>query len=322
MNTGSGGHPSTPAAGRNGRYMLGIVTVRYDLHSPEEVPVNKLIITCAPVGAETMKTDHPGHPYGPEEIAIAAIEAVRAGASIVHLHVREDDGTPSQSPTKFAEAIRHIKEEVDCIIQISTGGAVTATEEERLLPITELIPPPEMATLTMGTVNFGEEVFMNPPGLIRRFIAEFGRRGIRPELEIFETGQLEAALRLIRKGELVGPQHFDFVLGVPGAMAGTPANLMHLVSLLPEGHTWSVAGIGASELVLGTMAIAIGGHVRVGFEDNIYYRKGELAESNAQLVGRIARIGRELDRPPASAAETRKMLGLPLRKPPRLVQGK
>jgi 3-keto-5-aminohexanoate cleavage enzyme len=296
--------------------------LRYDPSDTEEVPVNKLIITCAPVGAETMKSDHPSHPYGPEEIAIAAIEAVKAGASIIHLHVREDDGTPSQSPTKFAEAIRHIKEEVDCIIQISTGGAVTATEDERLLPVTELIPPPEMATLTMGTVNFGDEVFLNPPALIRRFIGEFSRRGIRPELEIFETGHLEAALRLIRKGDLVGPQHFDFVLGVPGAMAGTPANLMHLVSLLPEGHTWSVAGIGAAELTLGTVAVALGGHVRVGFEDNIYFRKGELAESNAQLVGRIARIGRELDRPPATAAEARKVLGLPLRKPPRLTPSK
>jgi 3-keto-5-aminohexanoate cleavage enzyme len=275
--------------------------------------MDKLIITCAPVGAETMKSDNPNHPYGPEEIAIAAIGAVRAGASVIHLHVREDDGTPSQSPTLFAEAIRHIHDEVDCIIQISTGGAVSATEDERLLPVRELIPPPEMASLTMGTVNFGDDVFWNPPSLIKTFLAEFKKKGIKPELEIFEAGHLANALRLIKAGDLEGSQHFDFVLGVPGAMAGTAKNLMHLVESLPAGHTWTVAGIGSAELSLGTIAIALGGHVRVGFEDNVFYRKGELARSNAQLVERIARIGKELNRTVATPAEARDILGLPVR---------
>lgn len=275
--------------------------------------MDKLIITCAPVGAEVMKRDNPNVPYGPEEIAMAAIEAVRAGASVIHLHMREDDGSPSQSPTKFAECIRHILDEVDCIIQISSGGAVTATEDERLLPVRELIPPPEMASLTMGTVNFGDDVFWNSPKLIRTFAAEFKKRGIKPELEIFESGHLTTAIRLIREGVLEGPQHFDFVLGVPGAMAGTPQNLMHLVQALPPGHTWTVAGIGAAELTLGIMAIALGGHVRVGFEDNVYYRKGELARSNAQLVERMARIGKEAGRPAATPAEARELLGMPAR---------
>lgn len=277
--------------------------------------MDKLIITCAPVGAEAMKRDNPNVPYGPEEIAIAAIDAVRAGASVIHLHIRDDDGTPTQSPTKFAEAIRHIRDEVDCIIQISTGGAVTATEDERLLPVRELIPPPEMATLTMGTVNFGSEVFWNPPKLIRTFLSEFKRRGIKPELEIFEAGHLAYAVRLAKEGQLAGPQHFDFVLGVPGAMAGTAKNLLHLVESLEPGNSWSVAGIGAAELKLGTIAIALGGHVRVGFEDNVFYRKGELARSNAQLVERIARIGRELNRGIASPQEARDCLGLPPPKP-------
>lgn len=272
--------------------------------------MEKLIITCAPVGAETMKSDNPDHPYGPEEISIAAIAAVKAGASIVHLHVREDDGTPSQSPTLFAEAIRHILDEVDCIIQISTGGAVTASEDDRLLPVRELIPPPEMASLTMGTCNFGSAVFWNPQTLIERFLSEFKKRGIKPGLECFEAGHVSNALRLLRRGLLDGPQHFEFVLGVPGAMTGAADNLTHLVRMLPgeAGHSWSVAGIGAAELPLGAMAIALGGHVRVGFEDNVFYRKGELARSNAQLVERVARIGRELDRPPATAAEAREML--------------
>ncbi|MBI6546250.1 MAG: 3-keto-5-aminohexanoate cleavage protein [Cyanobacteria bacterium NC_groundwater_1444_Ag_S-0.65um_54_12] len=272
--------------------------------------MDKLIITCAPVGAETMKSDNPHQPYGPEEIALAAIAAVRSGASIIHLHVREDDGTPSQSPTLFAETIRHIKAEVDCIVQISTGGAVSATEEERLLPIRELIPSPEMASLTMGTCNFGDGVFWNPLGLIKRFLAEFQRHGIKPELEIFELGHLDNALRLLKEGALAGPQHCDFVLGVPGAMAATPANLLQLVSRMPAGSTWTVAGIGKAELLLGTIAIAIGGHVRVGFEDNVFYRKGELALSNAQLVERMKRIAAELNRPVATPAEARAILKL------------
>ncbi len=272
--------------------------------------MDKLIITCAPVGAETMKSDNPNHPYGPEEIAIAAIGAVKAGASIVHLHVREDDGTPSQSPTLFAEAIRHILDEVDCIIQISTGGAVTATEDDRLLPVRELIPPPEMASLTMGTCNFGNSVFWNSPALIERFIGEFKKRGIKPGLECFEAGHVASALRYLRRGLLDGPQHFEFVLGVPGAMTGAADSLMHLLRMLPENaqHTWSVAGVGAAELPLAAIAIALGGHVRVGFEDNIYFRKGELAHSNAQLVERVARLGRELNRPVATAIEAREML--------------
>lgn len=275
--------------------------------------MDKLIITCAPVGAETMKIDNPNHPYGPEEIAISAIQAVQAGASIIHLHVREDDGTPSQSPTLFAECIRHILEEVDCIVQISTGGASTATEDERLLPVRELIPPPEMASLTMGTVNFGDEVFFNPPSLIKRFAEELKRKGIKGELEIFEAGHVTSAFKLIKQGLLDGPHHFNFVLGVPGAMAATVDNLIHLVRMLPAGYTWTVAGMGAGELTLGTMAIAMGGHVRVGFEDNVYYRKGELARSNAQLVERIARIGKELNRDVATASEARQILGMAAR---------
>lgn len=272
-----------------------------------------LIITCAPVGAEVMKKDNPQAPYSPAEIAREAIEAVRAGASIVHLHAREEDGSPSQRTERFAEAIRLIRQEVDPIIQISTGGAVTATPDERLQPVRELSPAPEMASLTLGTVNFGNDVFWNPPDLIETFARDFQKRGIKPELEIFEAGMMTTAQRLVKKGLLEGPLHFDFVLGVPGALAGTPENLMFLYSQLPADATWTVAGIGAAELKLGTMAIALGGHVRVGFEDNVFYRKGELATSNAQLVARIARIAHELDRPVATPDEARTLLKMPQR---------
>lgn len=272
-----------------------------------------VILTCCPVGAEVTRDQHPRFPYTPEEIAREAIAAVRAGAALVHLHVREADGTPSQDPAIFAEVIRLIQAEVDPIIQISTGGAVTATVDDRLRPVRELKPPPEMASLTMGTVNFGDEVFWNPPSLIETFAREFGERGIKPELEIFEPGMIASALRLVKKGILKGPLHFDFVLGVPGASPATPQALMYMIEQLPADATWTVAGIGAAELTLGTIAMAMGGHVRVGFEDNLYYRKGELAESNAQLVARMARIAEELNRPVATPDQARELLTMPIR---------
>ncbi len=274
---------------------------------------NPLIITCSPVGAEVTKAENPAAPYTPAEIANEAIAAVKAGASIIHLHAREADGTPSQRTELFAEAIRLIRQEVDAIIQISTGGAVTATPDERLQPVRELDPAPEMASLTLGTVNFGNDVFWNSPDLIETFAKEFQERGIKPELEIFDAGMMATAQRLVKKGLLNTPLHLDFVLGVPGAMAGTPENLMFLYGQLPAGATWTVAGIGAAELKLGTIAIALGGHVRVGFEDNVFYRKGELATSNAQLVERIARIAAELDRPVATPEEARALLSMPQR---------
>lgn len=274
---------------------------------------NPVILTCCPVGAEVTRDQHPRFPYTPEEIAREAIGAVRAGASIVHLHVREGDGTPSQDPEIFEAVIRHIRAEVDPIIQISTGGAVTATVDDRLRPVRELAVAPEMASLTMGTVNFGDEVFWNPPSLIETFAQAFGERGIKPELEIFEPGMVTSALRLLKKGILRGPLHFDFVLGVPGASPATPKALMHMIDLLPPDATWTVAGIGAAELTLGTIAMAMGGHVRVGFEDNLYYRKGELAESNAQLVARMARIAAELNRPVATPDQARELLTMPIR---------
>lgn len=272
-----------------------------------------VILTCCPVGAEVTREQHPGVPYTPSEIAAAAIASVHAGAAIIHLHVREDDGTPSQRPEVFAEVIRLIRTEVDPILQISTGGAVTASAEERLQPVTMLAPAPEMASLTMGTVNFGDDVFWNPPSLIETFAREFAERGIKPELEIFEPGMIVSALRLLKRGILQGPLHFDFVLGVPGASPGTLQALMHMLALIPADATWTVAGIGASELSLGMIAMTLGGHVRVGFEDNLYYRKGELAASNAQLVARMARIALEANRPVATPDQAREILKMPIR---------
>jgi 3-keto-5-aminohexanoate cleavage enzyme len=269
--------------------------------------MQKLIITAALTGAEVTRAQQPALPITPIEIAIAAEECARAGASIVHVHARNPDGSPTQDKETYRQIIDAIKARCDVIVQVSTGGAVGMTPQERLAPVTLV---PEMATLSMGTVNFGGDVFMNHPADMELFAKAMQQHGVKPELEIFDSGMLTTANRWLKKGLLTGPLHFDFVLGIPGGMAGTPEALLYLKSQLPEGATWTVAGIGAAQLPLGTLAILLGGHVRVGFEDNVYYRKGELAQSNAQLVARMARLSRELDREVATPDEARRLLGI------------
>lgn len=269
--------------------------------------MEKLIITAALTGAEVTKEIQPNLPLTPEEIGIESEKCYDAGASIVHIHARDEQGEPTQD----YEVYKKIKEEVEkrsnIIFQPSTGGAVWHTPEERLQPV-EL--KPEIATLSTGTTNFGSDVFMNTEEYIEKFAIKMKELGVKPEIEVFERGMINNALRLVKKGLIEGPLHFDFVLGVPGACPGTPEDLMHMIRFIPEDATWTVAGIGRHELPLATMAILLGGHVRVGFEDNVYYSKGVLAESNAQLVARIVRIAKELGREIATPDEARKILNL------------
>ncbi|MEW6229291.1 MAG: 3-keto-5-aminohexanoate cleavage protein [Bacillota bacterium] len=268
---------------------------------------DKLIITAALTGAETTRADNPNLPLSPREIAEAALEARNAGASIIHLHVRDAEGKPTQAIAVFRETMALIREKCDVMVQISTGGAVGTPPEERLRPL-DLVP--EMATLTCGTVNFGDGVFENPPWLIEVFARKMAELHIKPELEVFDVGMVETAVKLARRGLLTEPLCFDFVMGVPGGIPGTIDNLLHLVSQVPAGSSWQVAGIGRAELPLGVVAIVAGGHVRVGFEDNVYYSKGVLAESNAQLVARMARIAKEVGREVATPADARRILGI------------
>lgn len=206
-----------------------------------------LIITCAITGAETTREKQPALPVTPAEQGLAAQEAVRAGASVIHLHVREDDGRPSQRVERFEESIRAIRARVPgAIIQISTGGAVGESLENRSRT---LVLRPDMASLNLGTMNFGDEVFLNHPRDIVGLAHRMHELGIVPELEIYEAGMLESALRLAHQGVLREPLHFQFVLGVPGGMSGDLRNLMHLHSLLPRasaGMTWAWPGSGAT----------------------------------------------------------------------------
>lgn len=271
--------------------------------------MEKLIITAAICGAEVTKEQNPAVPYTVEEIVREAKSAYEAGAAIVHIHVREDDGTPTQNKARFKECMDAVKKEIPDVILIpSTGGAVGMTAEERLQP-TELFP--EMATLDCGTCNFGDEVFENTMPMMRNFGKRMIENNIKPEYECFEMGHLDTIVRMAEKGQVPGhPMQFNFVLGVPGCTPATVENLVWLANKIPAGSTWTATGIGRSAFTLAAPAIVMGGHVRVGFEDNLYISKGVLAKSNGELVAKVVRIAKELGREIATPAEARKILNL------------
>ena len=271
--------------------------------------MEKLIITAAICGAEVTKEQNPAVPYTVEEIVREAKSAYDAGAAIVHLHVRRDDGTPTQDRERFRECIDAIKSVVPDVILIpSTGGAVGMSAEERLQP-TELFP--EMATLDCGTCNFGDEIFDNTMPMMRIFGRRMMENRIKPEYECFEMGHLDTILTMARKGEVPGaPMQFNFVLGVPGCTPATVGNLDWMVRQIPAGSTWTVTGIGRHAFTMAAAGIVMGGNVRVGFEDNLYLSRGVPAKSNGELVDKVVRLSRELGREIASPAEARRILGL------------
>ena len=271
--------------------------------------MEKLIITAAICGAEVTKEHNPAVPYTVEEIANEAYSAYKAGASVIHLHVREDDGTPTQKKERYEECMKAIKEKCpDVIIQPSTGGSVGMTSKERLEPV-QL--KPEMATLDCGTLNFGgDEIFVNTENMIKEFGQNMIDMGVKPEVEVFDKSMIDMAIRLSKKGFIKEPIHFSFVMGVNGGISGTLRDFMFLKESLPVGSTYSVAGIGRFEFTLAAASIIEGGHVRVGFEDNIYLSKGILAKNNGELVEKVVRLAKELGREIATPEEARQILGL------------
>ena len=274
---------------------------------PKAIVMEKLIITCAISGAEVMKEHTPHIPYTIEETVKEAVEAYTAGASIIHLHVRHDDGTPTQSKARYKAVIEAIKARIpDVIIQPSTGGAVGMDNLTRLQP-TEL--DIEMATLDCGTLNFGEDdIFVNTEKTIKAFAAAMYAKNIFPECECFEKGHVDTVLRLHKKGFIKAPLHFSFVLGVQGGMTGEARDFHFLKDSIPSDATFSVAGIGRYQMPLAELSIIHGGHVRVGLEDNIYIEKGVLAEGNKALVEKVALMAKKHDRAIATPEEARRIL--------------
>ncbi len=242
-------------------------------------------------------------------MAQSAYEAYKAGASIIHLHARYDDGTPTQDAKRYDEIIKAIKTLApDVIIQVSTGGAVGMSRDERLGPV---VLNPEMATLDCGTLNFGgDEIFINTENDIKYFSKALEDRNIFKELECFEKGHIDQVLRLARRGFINPPYHYSFVLGVNGGMSGEMRDFLYMRKSIPNDATYSVAGVGRFEFSLAALAIMDGGHVRVGLEDNIYLEKGVLAPSNASLVKKVVNLAKLFNREIASPDEARKILGM------------
>jgi 3-keto-5-aminohexanoate cleavage enzyme len=269
-----------------------------------------VIVTAAVVGAEVTRAQSPAVPYTPAEIAAAAVAAWRAGAAVVHLHARWPDGRPSQEAAHFREIVDRIRDAgSDVVVQCSTGGAVGMPVEERL---GSLVDGAEMGTLNLGTMNFGDEVFQNARPDIVRIAARLRERGLVAECEVYDAGMLDTLRWLLEKGHLAGPYQVQFVLGVPGGMAASERNLRFLLEGLPERVHWSVAGVGRHQLPMAELALALGGHVRVGLEDNLYVSKGVLARGSDELVERAAALAAAAGRPLATPAEARAALGIAL----------
>jgi 3-keto-5-aminohexanoate cleavage enzyme len=271
---------------------------------------DKLIVSAALTGSSPAKAQNPALPVTPEEIAESAIACWNAGAAIVHLHVRDEHERMICDPERFAKAVELIKASgSDVIINLSTsGGPGILDDAHRLGP---LALRPEIASFDCGSLNFGRSVFINSPTFLDALSTAMLEHGVLPEIECFDSGHVTSALALVTEGKLQAPLWFQMVLGVRGGASGDVRNLVHMVEMLPPGTLWSCCGIGRAQLPLNLAAMAMGGHVRTGLEDNIYYHKGQLAESNAQLVERVVRIAGEIGRPIASPTETRAILGLP-----------
>ena len=269
--------------------------------------MDKLVITCALSGAEVSKQQNPAVPYTVMEMATAAQEAVAAGAAVLHVHARYDDGRPTQDKERYRQILDAIRERCpETILQVSTGGATGMSREERMQP---LQLDPEMATLDCGTLNFGgDEIFVNTENDIIAFAAAMHDRGVQYELECFDKGHVDLALRLHRKGLVQAPLRFSFVLGVNGGMSGERRDVQFLRDSIPEDASYSVAGVGRFEFPLAQYAIENGGHVRVGLEDNLYLERGVLAASNAQLVDKVVQMAARQGRAIATPEEARRIL--------------
>src|SRR4030043_831037 len=272
--------------------------------------MEKLIITVGITGSRITRQQTPYIPITPEEIAQSGIKAWRAGASILHIHVRDPKtGLGTQDFSLFKEVADRIRGETDAVLCLTTSGTPgrNLQFQERLVPLSL---NPELVSFDAGSINMRENVFLNPPEFLEMLAKETLAKGIKPELEVFEVGMVQTCIRCMERGLLKPPPHFQFVLGVLGGMPAIAKSLLHLSEIIPQDSTWSVIGIGLGQLPMTMMGMVIGGHVRVGLEDNIYYSKGALAKTNAQLVERVARIAKEFGRDIATPQESRKILNL------------
>lgn len=275
---------------------------------------NKRIITVATTGAWPTKDNTPNVPIEPAEIAEEVYNCWKAGAAVAHIHCRDDQGKAAMVFEKFQETVRLIRARKDCdiILNITTSGGVNLKEEDRLRPFYEL--KPEMASYDCGSMNWQHNsVFENNPQFLEKLGMMMQEVGVKPEVEAFDPGMIYNAGYYLKKGILKAPLHVQFCMGVPGGIGATTKNLVFMKDVLDEvapGSTWSAFGVGRGAMETMYAAIAMGGHVRVGMEDNVLYRKGQLADSNMQFVARAKRCIEEFTCEAATPAEARRILGL------------
>jgi 3-keto-5-aminohexanoate cleavage enzyme len=271
----------------------------------------KIIITVAVTGSRPTKEMNPAVPYTPQEIVDAAVECHKAGAAIVHIHVRDPKtGRPDFKVELFREALDGIRQQCDMLVNLTTSGLFLEGPDiisQRLQPV---YLKPDMCSLDLGSLNFRDRVFVNPPEWAEAAAKCMQDNGVKPELEVFDVGHIYQANNLIEKGLIDDPPHFQLCMGVKWGIEASPENLLFMKSKLPPDALWSVLGVGKAQLPMITMAILLGGNVRVGFEDNIYLEKGVLASNNAQTVEMAVDLCQRLGGEVATPAEARRILGI------------
>ncbi len=272
--------------------------------------MGKTIITVATTGAWPKKENNPNVPMTPKEIAEDVYRCWQAGASIAHLHMRDDEGNGTMSTEKFKETVALIKEKkCPIILNLTTSGDLNATEETRMAHLIAL--KPEMCSYDAGSMNWMHTgLFLNPPAFLEKLGLVAQENGVKPEIEVFDASFIYNALYYQKKGILKGPIHFQFCMGAAGGTAATVENLVYLKSLIPKDSTWSAFGIGAGHMPIQLATIAMGGHIRLGMEDNVMYAKNRLATSNVEFVERAVRLIKEANRTVATTDDAREILGL------------
>ncbi|WP_329243957.1 3-keto-5-aminohexanoate cleavage protein [Actinoallomurus sp. NBC_01490] len=267
------------------------------------------LITVAPTGAEADKVAAPALPVTLDELVQTAKECEEAGAAVIHVHIRDAEARPTLDPSRLRDTVTALRESTGLIVQLSTGGAVTDPYEHRLKVLDAM---PDACSLTCGTVNFGDDVFMNPWPFMAELYQLTQAKEVVPEFELFDLGHVAALHRLLDTygAPYGGHIHCDLVMGVPGGMPGDARSLVAAVAALPEGATWSATGIGRTTLPVMYAALSAGGHLRVGMEDTLTYAKGQPVTSNAQLVDRAVTLTKIAQRTPMPPAEARSFLGV------------
>jgi 3-keto-5-aminohexanoate cleavage enzyme len=274
--------------------------------------MEKLIITAALTGSRPTKAMNPAVPYTPAEIAAEAIACARAGAAVVHIHVRDPiTGAPSSDPALFADVVARIRAGCDVLINLTTSGLHIEGEDVVARRLAPVALRPELCSLDIGSVNFRERLFANPPAWGETAARAMQAAGVKPEIEVFDVGHIHQARHLIERGLIDPPPYFQLCMGVDWGIPATAENLLFMQRQLPPDAVWSVLGVGRMQLPMITLGILLGGHIRVGFEDNLYLRKGVLAPGNAAFVEMAVNLARQLQREVATPTEARAILGLP-----------